>query len=151
MITRSVQYVQSIGLPTDAVHLAVEVLDGRRVAVDVAGPEEASDDGSLADPGRPEQNQSTAVLDRCILRLRHERFLRRSRLAVQALREPLGSHCLGATETPSSTGIQFYSDIKVDGWRLCVTFTNMDLPNTLDASLNPSAKRDKLFFNCSNE
>ena len=77
MIAGRVEYVQSIRLASDAVDLAVEVLDGRRVTVDEACPEEASHNGRLADPSRSEQDQSTTVLGGCVLCLRHELLFRR--------------------------------------------------------------------------
>lgn len=49
MVSRSVQEVQLVHLSTDPVQLAVEVLDGRRVAVFVLCAEKSGDQRRLAD------------------------------------------------------------------------------------------------------
>lgn len=74
MVSGRIQDVQLIDVSSDAIELAVEVLDGRRVLIINALFQEARDDRRLAHFGGSEHDHAMAILSwdvEVILRRRH--------------------------------------------------------------------------------
>jgi len=107
-----VQYVQSIGLSADAVDLAVEILDGRRVLLVETVAEKSSHDGRLAHLRRPEHDHALAVLRRRGRRDLVQKLRHRVGPIFQPGRHPVSD---GRSRTTPSTHLPifFVSDIAV--------------------------------------
>ena|SRR6218665_1797151 len=100
----SVEYVQSIDLTADLVDLAVEILDGRRVAIVEGVVKETRNDGGLPHPGRPKQDETEAVLCRDVSLLsQQDRHRSSSRKRTTGRRRGPRAVCPGGAIGPRGT------------------------------------------------